>query len=693
MKHTANRLISISLASLLTLGSAHQAPDTAQRAAPNSTGTLVCVNVPADVSNSTAFIDLSAASECYFIDPLQGPIPAINSTPIEATQTPTPVAVDTATQTPDATQTPTPIATASPTQSATETALSTPTETPTATPSATLTPLPTPTVTRTPGTQSALFSDTFDTEASASAWRTNRQGNAQCTATWADAALRLDLATTGAYQFHCQLERAGLSLVADHTYRLTFTAYSTLPRTFGLKIMQAGDKFTTFVGENTYNLTTAAQTFTETWIQPASEPNAKVSFRAALELPSVFVDSVTLIDIGARSMTPAVVTQTPVPTTTAPKKTPTITPTSISTPAPTSVTPPTAPPTVATPVGAAWGLLPDGTRNKYDRPFASNAYRNVAIGQNTIYAPAGIHLICGGYCTNLKPDQDILLIRDMSGQPVWDVYQMPGNGWDEQNRCADIGNVIDRHPFPKGWTIPANGENNSLAVLMADGKQIKQNQPITNCSRDGKLISRWIDDSVDIYGTSPYGAHGGSGLGGAAFAIRIGELTAGRIEHVIGVNLDAHVYYNRNCSYSWPAKQVDGYCGSGNNYGGTNTYLRPGARLALRPDFDISQLRTPPGRIIAQAAIDYGFIVGDDTTWNNWALWSEQNDRGSVVKEFAALWPQYAGFSMDGNRQSDPFYLDMVDIMTAIQIVTNDSPDSMGGGGIPRKPMSPPLGN
>ena len=670
-----------------------------RQTAPNSVGTVVCVNVNADVSNSTAFIDLSSARECYFNDPLLGPIPAIGATPTEAVeatptaQTPTPA--DTATpveatptQTPADTETPAPIATATPTprQETEATPTQSPSATPVeATPSATLTPLPTPTVTRTPGPQSALFSDTFDTEASASAWRTNRQGNAQCSATWADAALRLDLATTGAFNFHCQLERAGLALVADHTYRLTFTAYSTLPRTFGLKIMQAGDKFTTFLGENTYNLTTAAQTFTETWIQPASEPNAKVSFRAALELPSVFVDSVTLIDIGAG----AVVTQTPAPTTTAPKKTPT----SILTPAPTSVTPPTAPPTVVTPVGAAWGLLPDGTRNKYDRPFASNAYRNVAIGQNAIYAPAGIHLICGGYCTNLKPDQDIILLRDMSEQPVWDVYQMPGNGWDEQNRCADIGDVIDKHPFPKGWTIPANGENNSLAVLMPDGRTIKQNQPITNCSKDGKLISRWIGDSVDIYGTSPYGAHGGSRLGGAAFTIRVGQLTRGIIENVIGINLDAHVYYNKNCSYSWPAKQVDGYCGSGNNYGGTNTYLRPGARLALRPDFSLAQLRTPPGRIIAQAAIDYGFIVGDDTTWNNWALWSEQNDRGSVVKEFAGLWPQYAGFSMDGNRQSDPFYLDMVDIMTAIQIVTNDSPDSMGGGGIPRKPAAPQIGN
>ena len=666
---------------------------TRRQAAPNSVGTLVCVNIPADVSNSTAFVDLSAASECYFIDPLQGPIPAINATRIEATQTPTPA--DTATpveatptQTPADTETPAPIATATPVeatptaQSATETALlSTPTEIPTATPSATLTPLPTPTPTRTPGPQSALFSDTFDTESSASAWRTNRQGNAQCTATWADGSLRLDLATTGAFNFHCQLERAGLSLLADHTYRLTFTAYSTLPRTFGLKVMQAGDKFTTFVGENTYNLTTEAQVFTETWIQPASEPNAKVSFRAALELPSVFVDSVMLIDIGAvAAVTPD-----------AQPKTPTSTPTSISTPAPTVTT---ANPPVATTAGATWGLLPDGTRNKYDRPFASNAYRNVAIGQNAIYAPAGIHLICGAYCTNIRPDLDPLLLGDNSALPLVDVWQMPGNGWDESNRCSDIGNRIDTNfPWPKDWVIPGNGENNSLAVLMPDGITIKQNQPITKCLKEGKLISRWIACSVSIYGTDMCGAHGGSGLGGAAFAIRIGELTAGRIEHVIGINLDAHVYYNKNCSYSWPAKQVDGYCGSGNNYGGTNTYLRPGARLALRPDFDISQLRTPPGRIIAQAAIDYGFIVGDDTTWNNWALWAEQNDRGSVVKEFAQLWPEYAGFSVDGNRQSDPFYMDMVDIMTAIQIITNDSEQSMGGGGIPRKPAAALIGN
>jgi len=330
-------------------------------------------------------------------------------------------------------------------------------------------------------------------------------------------------------------------------------------------------------------------------------------------------------------------------------------------------------------------------RNKHELPLASNAYNNVAIGSSAQYYPAGIHLICSGYCTNLRPDEDIILLEDHSGQGTYPVYQMPGNGWDEQNRCNDLGFTIDNIWFPKSWIIPANGGNNSLAVLMPDGHTIKQNQPITNCTVNGHLTSRWIDDQIDIYGTNVYGAHGGSGLSGAAFAIKKGEFTAGIIRHVIGVNLDAHVYYNSNCSYHYPAKQSDGYCPNG--YGGSNPYFKPGARLALLPTFNLNNLRTQPGRILGRAFIDYGLVVGDDTTWNDWALWSEQDNTGSVVGEFSQLWPDLDGFSLNENHQSDPFYLDMVDMMSALYIVINDGPSSMGGGGTPRVPALPAIGN
>ena len=139
------------------------------------------------------------------------------------------------------------------------------------------------------------------------------------------------------------------------------------------------------------------------------------------------------------------------------------------------------------------------------------------------------------------------------------------------------------------------------------------------------------------------------------------------------VELWAAQYYYC-CTYHWPAIVVDDYAET--YYKGTNPNLGPGSLLALSPDFSVSGLKTTPGKIIAQAFIDYGAYVVDDTFWNAWALATEQGPKGRVVDEFQQLY----GFPMMSPAADSAFMADMTTIFQSLQIVTNSSSSSVGGG-------------
>lgn len=334
--------------------------------------------------------------------------------------------------------------------------------------------------------------------------------------------------------------------------------------------------------------------------------------------------------------------------------------------------------------------MANGLRNKYQIPFSSAHVANTSIGSGATYYPAGVYYRCDtGYCTEFGGDADVVILRDTSSTPLQNFYPFVGFGWGGgTNRCAtESGTVINQLPVPNSWIIPDNGENMSTSILMPDGHSIKQTQPIAHCS-GSPWTTKYNFDTIDIYGTSTAGPHGGSNLSGAAFAIKRGEFTSGAIHHAMGINMYAAQYYKSDCSYSWPATTVDGYCAG--NYGGSNPYLRPGALLALKPDFNVNGLRTEPGRIIARAFQDFGGYIGDDTSWNFWAIWTAQDDTGSVESEFNALYP---GITFRQTTGSTPFMLDMRDVFTALHIVNNNGPSNVGGGGTRRVATYPAIGN
>ena len=88
--------------------------------------------------------------------------------------------------------------------------------------------------------------------------------------------------------------------------------------------------------------------------------------------------------------------------------------------------------------------------------------------------------------------------------------------------------------------------------------------------------------------------------------------------------------------YRWPALASDSGAenpGSGNYYGGSNPEVQMGTLLALKPDFDISSLRTEPARILAKAMQDYGAYIVDNTAWDVYAIETEEGPQGSVANE------------------------------------------------------------
>jgi len=333
---------------------------------------------------------------------------------------------------------------------------------------------------------------------------------------------------------------------------------------------------------------------------------------------------------------------------------------------------------------AGFGLLPNGLRDKLHWPFAVDSIWNTPIGEGAVYQPAGIQLNSdSGFPTRFTQDQDVIVMRPAAPMTVVDYNDV---GWNGGDRCPATGGQLTSVPVPGDYVLGNSGENNSAAFLLADGNTVAQNQPFTRCTEGASATTLVTFDDEDIYGPGIHGAHGGSNLSALGGTVRVGEFTAGVIHHAMKVNLWAKEYYHC-CEPHWPASVVDGYADA-TTYGGTDPAFGPGTLLALPPSFDVAGLRTVPGKILAQAFVDYGAYVVDDSYWNAWALATEQGPDGRVTDEFEALY----GFPMHPADDHD-FKADMTDVFEALAIVTNNSAASVGGGGAPRVPLAPDIGN
>ncbi len=336
------------------------------------------------------------------------------------------------------------------------------------------------------------------------------------------------------------------------------------------------------------------------------------------------------------------------------------------------------------------------TRDPLAQPFASTSIWNMPIGSGAVYVAANIKAATG---TTLETDDDVIVLTPTA--PSTDIYTNTAD-WDPtMSRCPVQGALLFAAPMPSDFVVPdpmQETPNSGLAVLLEDGRTIKQTQPFARCTAAQPGTSHYDFADEDLYGPGIGGAHGGSGLSAIGGTIRLGELrpNGGPPHHALKFELfAADNYYNdgqqADCS-RWPASGCDGYFDTSGNalkYGGTNPALRPGSLLALATGVAISSLdlKTVPAQLIAWTLQNYGAYLVDDTAWSAYAVCVENGAAGSFETQFQGDW----GYSIDTGGTTGAFALDMQKLVSALSVVNNNAASTVGGGGTPLQALAPAI--
>jgi lysophospholipase L1-like esterase len=335
-------------------------------------------------------------------------------------------------------------------------------------------------------------------------------------------------------------------------------------------------------------------------------------------------------------------------------------------------------------------------------PFSKTSIWNMPIHNNATYVPAAIQP-----ANNFEADEDIIVLTPH--EPLLDI-KINRTDWNStaapNARCADQGiGTLFSAPIPQNfiYTSPDNTvypnnrwhgvtPNAGLAVLYPNGK-IKQTQPFAKCS-PGIATSHYVigdENNCILKGECIEGAHGGSKLSAIGGALRVGELTAGEIKHVLKINLwGRENFYGGNGGKRWPAPGVDtGYddINSGNYYGGTNAEMRIGALLALHKDVILESvlnnslgLETEAALIIARALRNYGAYTVDNTAWDAYAIITEHGPNGRVSDEFKNLY----GFDMNvyNDLNATAWGRDIKKLFANLNVISNNTEGNTGGGSV-----------
>lgn len=312
-------------------------------------------------------------------------------------------------------------------------------------------------------------------------------------------------------------------------------------------------------------------------------------------------------------------------------------------------------------------------RDKYRQPFSRTSPWNMPVGSLARFVPA--HLPRTAY---YHEDELPMLAQ---GAPLRAVVHTG----EAEARCGAGGAVVGQYAIPDGYIVPGAqaGErpNRAGGVVDAAGTTVLEFQYASRCDGVGALEAGAIRCSHSIYGSGVgcFGGHGGSGLSGVGGSIRRWEVEEGaEIEHALKLTLPVSVLSACNGGYRWPALTADdGFSVPGvNQYTGTNCELRMGSLLALAPDEDCDGLVTAAlARRVCRALQNYGAYVVDSHP--NMAGWRPLTLNG----EYGTAGAFYA---ISGQ---------LLTLFERLQVVTNNGPGSVGGGGSPRVPLLPMINN
>ncbi|GCE22364.1 discoidin domain-containing protein [Dictyobacter kobayashii] len=334
-------------------------------------------------------------------------------------------------------------------------------------------------------------------------------------------------------------------------------------------------------------------------------------------------------------------------------------------------------------------------RNPLVWPYEANSIWNTPIGSNAVYKSTYIQK-----AANVSFDP--VFFSNLQGAVDYSTYPLYSpdgpsytvGGVTYGGRCKGTTNygtiklpdnlVVGDATLAPNYSTP----NNAAGIVQPDGRTVVQIQPLARCDANGPA-NGYRGTESDLYGDGILGTHFGSGMNVLGGLIRQSELVnATPIMHSLQLEVWGRKYFAYNQSdpqpgFRWPAANPDGYA-KDPNYGyctldpcksNPDTSFRQGSLMALNPSLTPQSLglTSAPAIKLFYALQHYGGYVVDDTGW----------DDNQIGIDNSAL--------ADTNLADATFVNDVNTLFANLQIIDNNSPNSIGGGGTPLVKPAPAI--
>ncbi len=342
----------------------------------------------------------------------------------------------------------------------------------------------------------------------------------------------------------------------------------------------------------------------------------------------------------------------------------------------------------------ASAILPaqsDTVRNPVAQPFFATSIWNMPIGSEAVYKPANLR------ASEYVGADIVHVLRLDADNPSQRVV---GHGTFGPGRCDSVVAINMTLNVPDGWLVPDAGNspyggtpNSSFALIDNAGERVFQGQVLARCEVGGPVyLPDWMQfpnnrpfTPLISDGLSSGAGHGASQMSVIGGLIRLGEFSSpSPISHAIKINPFAaeDLHYSEEVpGFRWPATRADGYAPDGYNRN-ADPELVMGSLLAIPPDITAASLGLSSPAVLKffYTLQNFGVYFVEDAAFDTWDIVMERD----AELEFAAVY----GYSLD----SDTFRTELNTLMGALHVITNNGPNSIGGGGHPLVPLAPELG-
>jgi hypothetical protein len=334
---------------------------------------------------------------------------------------------------------------------------------------------------------------------------------------------------------------------------------------------------------------------------------------------------------------------------------------------------------------AAVTITGTAARNLLTSPFSTDSIWNMPVGSRAVYGATGLSQASAVY-----GDVDYFYVLRAS-DPIVPLFD-DENLWSGP-RCASTRPTGMSLSLPATLIVPdtagSDTPNNAAAFLLPDGHTLEQVNALARCATGGPIYGVPAEQNggnvEDLYGSGITGGHAGSNLSSIGGTIRIGELTgATPIQHALKIEVDgSFMYYSPlKPGFEWPATTADACAAT--CYTGNRSGMVEGALLAIPPGATEQTLglTTAPGRQLFHALQDYGAYIVDNSADVSYNIAVESG----LKTEFRNTY----GYDFDASSPS-PWLADIAALFATLRVVTNNTPTSIGGGGVPRAALAPPV--